>query len=164
MNTSIITVEDPVEYLIDGIAQCSIDPKINLTFEESLKHVVRQDPDIIVIGEIRDRFSAETCIQASLTGHKVLSTFHTEDSIGGLIRLLNMNIEAFLISSTVICVVAQRLLRKVCPNCAERLCAPTCGYPSARLHRKRHKRSQFQSRTRVFRVPFHRLQGTGGRI
>ncbi len=119
VNTSIITVEDPVELVIEGIAQCSIDPKINLTFEESLKHVVRQDPDIIVVGEIRDRFSAETCIQASLTGHKVLSTFHTEDSIGGLIRLLNMNIEAFLISSTVICVVAQRLLRKICPNCAE---------------------------------------------
>ena len=119
MDTSIITVEDPVEYLIDGIAQCSIDPKINLTFEESLKSVVRQDPDIIVIGEIRDRFSAETCIRASLTGHKVISTFHTEDSIGALIRLLNMNIEAFLISSTVICVVAQRLLRKVCSRCAE---------------------------------------------
>jgi len=119
VNTSIITVEDPVEYLIDGIAQCSIDPKINLTFEESLKHVVRQDPDIIVIGEIRDSFSAETCIQASLTGHKVLSTFHTEDSIGALIRLLNMDIEAFLIASTVVCVVAQRLLRKVCPHCSE---------------------------------------------
>ncbi len=119
MDTSIITVEDPVEYLIDGIAQCSIDSKIGLTFEESLKSVVRQDPDIIVIGEIRDRFSAETCIQASLTGHKVLSTFHTEDSIGGLIRLLNMNIEAFLISSTVVGVVAQRLLRRVCSRCAE---------------------------------------------
>ena len=119
VDTSIITVEDPVELVIEGIAQCSIDPKINLTFEESLKHVVRQDPDIIVVGEIRDRFSAETCIQASLTGHKVLSTFHTEDSVGGLIRLLNMNIEAFLISSTVVCVLAQRLLRKVCPSCAE---------------------------------------------
>src|SRR5208337_5119891 len=119
VDTSIITVEDPVELVMDGIAQCSIDPKINLTFEESLKHVVRQDPDIIVVGEIRDSFSAETCIQASLTGHKVLSTFHTEDSVGGLIRLLNMNIEAFLISSTVVCVIAQRLLRKVCPNCSE---------------------------------------------
>lgn len=119
VNTCIVTVEDPVEYLLDGIAQCSIDPKINLTFEESLRHVVRQDPDIIVIGEIRDQFSAETCIQASLTGHKVLSTFHTEDSIGALIRLLNMNIEPFLISSTVVGVIAQRLLRKVCPNCAE---------------------------------------------
>ena len=119
VNTSIITVEDPVELVIEGIAQCSVDPQINLTFEESLKHVVRQDPDVIAVGEIRDRFSAETCIQASLTGHKVLSTFHSEDSIGGLIRLLNMNIEAILISSTVICVIAQRLLRKICPNCAE---------------------------------------------
>jgi type IV pilus assembly protein PilB len=119
VNTCIVTVEDPVEYLIDGIAQCSIDPKINLTFEESLRHVVRQDPDVVVIGEVRDSFSAETCIQASLTGHKVLSTFHTEDSIGALVRLLNMNIEPFLVSSTVICVVAQRLLRRVCPSCAE---------------------------------------------
>lgn len=118
-DTCIITVEDPVEYVINGIAQCSIDPRINLTFDETLRHIVRQDPDIIVVGEIRDQFSAETCIQASLTGHKVLSTFHTEDSIGGLIRLLNMNIEAFLISSTVICVVAQRLLRKICPKCRE---------------------------------------------
>ncbi len=119
VSTSIITVEDPVEYRIDGVAQCSIDPKTNLTFEESLRHVVRQDPDIIAIGEIRDRFAAETCIQASLTGHKVLSTFHAGDSIGGLIRLLNMNMEAFQISSTVICVIAQRLLRRVCHNCAE---------------------------------------------
>lgn len=118
-DTNIVTVEDPVEYVLDGIAQCSVDPKINLTFEESLKHIVRQDPDVIVVGEVRDQFSAETCIQASLTGHKVLTTFHTEDSIGGLIRLLNMNIEAFLISSTVVCVVAQRLLRRVCSQCAE---------------------------------------------
>ncbi len=118
-NTSIITAEDPVEYVIEGIAQCSINPKINLTFEETLRHIVRQDPDIIVLGEIRDRFSADTAIQAALTGHKVLTTFHTEDSIGGLLRLLNMEIEAFLISSTVVSVVAQRLLRRVCPDCAE---------------------------------------------
>lgn len=119
LETSIVTVEDPVEYIIDGIAQCSINPKINLTFEESLKAIVRQDPDVIVVGEIRDSFSAETCIQASLTGHKVLATFHTEDSVGALIRLLNMNIEPFLISSTVVSVVAQRLLRRVCPQCEE---------------------------------------------
>jgi type IV pilus assembly protein PilB len=81
--------------------------------------MVRQDPDIMVIGEIRDQFSAETAIQAALTGHKVLTTFHTEDSIGGLLRLLNMNIEAFLISSTVVSVVAQRLVRRLCPHCAE---------------------------------------------
>ncbi len=116
---SIITAEDPVEYLIDGIGQCSINPKINLTFEETLKHMLRQDPDVIVLGEVRDRFSAETAIQAALTGHKVLTTFHTEDSIGGLLRLMNMEIETFLISSTVVSVLAQRLLRRVCPNCAK---------------------------------------------
>ena len=119
INTSIITAEDPVEYVIDGINQCSINPKINLTYEETLRHIVRQDPDVIVIGEIRDRFSADTAIQAALTGHKVLTTFHTEDSIGGLLRLLHMDIEAFLISSTVVSVLAQRLLRRVCPHCRE---------------------------------------------
>lgn len=115
---SIITAEEPVEYVMDGIAQCSIDPKINLTFEETLRHIVRQDPDVIVIGEIRDLSSAEMAMQSALTGHKVLSTFHTEDSIGGLIRLLNMDIAPFLISSTVVSVLAQRLLRRVCPSCA----------------------------------------------
>ena len=119
VNTSIITAEDPVEIVIEGISQCSINSKIGVTFEETLRHIVRQDPDVIVLGEIRDHFSAETAIQAALTGHKVLTTFHTEDSIGGLIRLMNMEIEAFLISSTVVCVVAQRLLRRICPDCAE---------------------------------------------
>jgi type IV pilus assembly protein PilB len=116
--TSIITAEDPVEYIIDGIAQCSINPTINLTYEEALRHIVRQDPDVIVIGEIRDNFSAQIAVQAALTGHKVLTTFHTEDSIGGIVRLLNMDIEAFLISSTVVSVVAQRLVRKVCSKCS----------------------------------------------
>jgi len=115
--TSIITAEEPVEYVIEGVSQCSINPKIDLTFEETLRHIVRQDPDVIVIGEIRDSYSAEVAVQAALTGHKVLTTFHTEDSIGGLIRLLNMDIDAFMISSTVVCVLAQRLLRKVCPAC-----------------------------------------------
>jgi len=118
-NTSIITAEDPVEYVIEGINQCSINTKIGVTYEETLRHIVRQDPDVIVIGEIRDKFSADTAIQAALTGHKVLTTFHTEDSIGGLLRLLHMDIEAFLISSTVVCVVAQRLLRRVCTRCGE---------------------------------------------
>jgi len=118
-NCSIITAEDPVEYVIDGVAQCSINPKINVTFEETLKHIVRQDPDIIVIGEIRDKFSAEMAIEAALTGHQVLTTFHTEDSTGALIRLLDMEIEAFLIASTVVSVLAQRLVRKVCPACKE---------------------------------------------
>lgn len=116
--TSIITAEDPVEFQVDGITQCSVNPKLGRTFEESLRHVVRQDPDIIVLGEIRDSSSADSAIQAALTGHKVLTTFHTEDAIGGLLRLMNMNIEAFLISSTVVCVIAQRLLRRVCPECS----------------------------------------------
>ena len=114
---SIITAEEPVEYVIDGVSQCSINPKIGLTYEETLRHILRQDPDVIVIGEIRDNFSAEVSVQAALTGHKVLTTFHTEDSVGGLIRLLNMNIEAFMIASTVVSVMSQRLLRKVCPFC-----------------------------------------------
>jgi type IV pilus assembly protein PilB len=115
---TIITAEDPVEYKINGIAQCSIKTDIGRTFEETLKHIVRQDPDVVVIGEIRDVFSAQTCIQTALTGHKVLTTFHTEDSIGALVRLLNMQIEPFLVSSTVVCVLAQRLLRRVCEDCA----------------------------------------------
>jgi len=119
LNTSIVTAEDPVEFVIEGVSQCSINAKIGVTFEETLRHIVRQDPDIIVLGEIRDNFSAETAIQAALTGHKVLTTFHTEDSIGGLLRLMNMQIESFLISSTVVCVVAQRLLRLVCNECGE---------------------------------------------
>ncbi len=116
-DVSIVTAEEPVEYMVDGIAQCSIDPKINLTFNETLRHIVRQDPDVVVIGEIRDTFSAQVAVQAALTGHKVLTTFHTEDSIGGLVRLINMEVDVFLISSTVVCVLAQRLLRKVCPAC-----------------------------------------------
>lgn len=115
----ITTVEDPVEYIIEGIAQCSLNPKIDVTFETTLPHILRQDPDVIVLGEIRDRFSADAAIQAALTGHKVLTTFHTEDTIGGLLRLMNMDIETFMISSTVVSVLAQRLLRRVCAHCAE---------------------------------------------
>jgi type IV pilus assembly protein PilB len=118
-STAVITAEDPAEYVIDGVAQCSLNAELGVTYEESLRHIVRQDPDVIVIGEIRDTFSASAAIQAALTGHKVLSTFHTEDTIGGLVRLLNMEIEAFLISSTVVSVLAQRLLRRVCDNCAQ---------------------------------------------
>ncbi|MES2604276.1 MAG: ATPase, T2SS/T4P/T4SS family [Pseudomonadota bacterium] len=117
-DTSIITAEEPVEYVIDGVTQCSLNPKIDMTFAETLRHMVRQDPDVIVLGEIRDHESAEAAIQSALTGHKVLTTFHTEDTIGGLLRLMNMNIETFLISSTVVSVLAQRLLKRVCPYCS----------------------------------------------
>jgi len=117
LEVSIITAEEPVEYVINGISQCSINPKIGLNFTETLRHIVRQDPDIIVMGEVRDTFSAETAIQAALTGHLVLTTFHTEDTVGGVLRLLNMGIEAFLIASTVTCLLAQRLLRRICLHC-----------------------------------------------
>lgn len=118
-STKIITLEDPVEYVVNGIMQCSVDVKAGRNFEDSLKAIVRQDPDIIVLGEIRDQMSAEVAVQAALTGHKVLTTFHTEDSIGGLLRLMNMGIESFLISSTVVSILAQRLIRTICPDCRQ---------------------------------------------
>ena len=113
----IITCEDPVEYVIEGITQCSVANRPGLTFVDSLKAIVRQDPDVILIGEVRDRDSADMAIQSALTGHKVLTTFHTEDSVGALVRLMDMNIETFLIASTITGVIAQRLLRRVCPHC-----------------------------------------------
>mgnify|MGYP000191490946 CR=1 FL=1 len=116
---SIITAEDPVEYQVEGISQCSLNIKIGVDYKSTLPAMVRQDPDVIVLGEIRDNFSAEAAIQAALTGHKVLTTFHTEDTIGSLLRLMNMNIETFLISSTLVSVLAQRLLRKICDHCSE---------------------------------------------
>jgi len=117
--TKIITVEDPVEYIVPGIMQCSIDATAGRSFEQSLKAMMRQDPDIIVMGEVRDRASAQVAVQAALTGHKVLTTFHTEDSIGGLLRLIDMGIETFLISSTVVSILAQRLIRTICPECRQ---------------------------------------------
>ncbi len=114
----IITAEDPVEFTIEGIVQCAINEKVGRSFSMTLREIVRQDPDIIVMGEIRDKETAEVAIQAALTGHKVYSTFHTEDTIGGLLRLIDMDIETFLISSTVISIIAQRLLRRICPKCA----------------------------------------------
>ena len=117
--TKIITLEDPVEYVVDGIMQCSVDKRAGRSFEDSLKAVVRQDPDIIVLGEVRDRNSAQVAVQAALTGHKVLTTFHTEDSIGGLLRLIDMGVETFLISSTVVSILAQRLIRTICPDCRQ---------------------------------------------
>ncbi len=118
-NIKIITLEDPVEFAIDGIMQCSVDVKAGRDFNASLKAVMRQDPDIIVLGEIRDKTSAQVAVQAALTGHKVLTTFHTEDSIGGLLRLIDMGIETFLISSTVVSILAQRLARTICPDCRQ---------------------------------------------
>jgi type IV pilus assembly protein PilB len=118
MEISIITIEDPVAYVIDGISQCAVNTKNNLSFEDAIKHMAKQDPDIIVIGEIMDAFSAKAAVQSALTGHKVFATFQAEDSMSGLFRLSNMGIDGVLIASTVSCVVSQRLLRRVCAHCA----------------------------------------------
>ncbi|MFA7382162.1 MAG: ATPase, T2SS/T4P/T4SS family [Desulfurivibrionaceae bacterium] len=117
VDKNIITVEDPVEYDLLGINQVQVNPKAELTFASALRSILRQDPDIIMIGEIRDTETAEIAIQAALTGHLVLSTLHTNDSAGAITRLIDMGIQPFLIASAVGLVVAQRLLRMLCPNC-----------------------------------------------
>ncbi len=115
--TNIITVEDPVEYKIGGISQMNVNPRIELDFAKGLRHILRQDPDVIMIGEIRDRETAEIAIQASLTGHLVLSTLHTNDAPSALTRLADMGIEPYLLASSILGVLAQRLVRQICPSC-----------------------------------------------
>ena len=114
---AIITVEDPVEYIIEGVVQGQLNPQLGHTYVDFLKSMMRQDPDVIMVGEIRDSTAAHAVIQAALTGHKVLSTFHTDDTTGALLRLMDMGIDTFLISSTVVSVVAQRLVRLLCKHC-----------------------------------------------
>ncbi len=116
---NIITVEDPIEYRISGIGQVQINPKIDLTFASGLRSIVRQDPDVILVGEIRDTETAEIAIQSALTGHLVFSTLHTNDSAGAITRLRDMGIEPFLIASSVNAILAQRLVRIICPHCKE---------------------------------------------
>ncbi len=116
---NIITIEDPVEYQLKGIGQIQVNPKINLTFAAGLRSVLRQDPDVILVGEIRDSETAEIAIQAALTGHLVFSTLHTNDAAGAVTRLIDMKIEPFLISSSVMAILAQRLVRVLCTECRE---------------------------------------------
>ncbi|MFP2958955.1 type II secretion system ATPase GspE [Myxococcus sp. 1LA] len=114
---NILTVEDPVEYQLKGIGQMAISPKIGLTFAQGLRSFLRQDPDVIMVGEIRDKETAEIAIQASLTGHLVLSTVHTNDAAGAVTRLVDMGVEPFLVASSLTGILAQRLVRRVCPDC-----------------------------------------------
>jgi len=116
---NIITIEDPVEYQIKGISQIQVNPKINLTFANGLRSIVRQDPDVILVGEIRDRETAEIAVQSALTGHLVFSTLHTNDSASAITRLVDIGVEPFLISSSVLAVVAQRLIRVLCRDCEQ---------------------------------------------
>jgi general secretion pathway protein E/type IV pilus assembly protein PilB len=118
-DNKIITTEDPVEYQLEGINQIQVHPKIGLTFAHSLRSILRHDPDVILVGEIRDLETAENAIQASLTGHLVFSTLHTNDAAGAYTRMMDMGVESFLVSSTVEAVMAQRLVRRLCKECKE---------------------------------------------
>lgn len=123
-NENIITLEDPVEYRLAGINQVQINPKAGLTFASGLRSVLRQDPNIMLVGEIRDSETADIAIRAALTGHLVFSTLHTNDAAGTITRLLDMDVEPFLVASSVLGVVAQRLVRKICPECKENYTLP----------------------------------------
>lgn len=116
---NIITIEDPVEYQIEGIGQIQVNPKIDLTFSNGLRSIVRQDPDVILVGEVRDLETAEIAIQSALTGHMVFSTLHTNDAASSVTRLMDMGIEPFLVTSSVTAILAQRLVRVICPHCRE---------------------------------------------
>ena len=117
---NILTVEDPIEYHLPGIGQTPVNPKVDMTFARGLRAILRQDPDVVMVGEIRDHETAEIAVQASLTGHLVLSTLHTNSAVGAVTRLLDMGIDAYLLASSLAGVLAQRLLRTLCPHCKER--------------------------------------------
>jgi len=116
---NVLTVEDPVEYAIDGVGQTQVNAKVGLTFAAGLRAILRQDPDVVMVGEIRDQETAEIAVQASLTGHLVLSTVHTNDAVGAITRMRDMKVERFLLASTLRAVIAQRLVRRLCPDCRE---------------------------------------------
>jgi general secretion pathway protein E len=116
-HTNIVTVEDPIEYDLDGVGQTQVNPRIELTFARALRAILRQDPDVVMIGEIRDLETAQIAVQASLTGHLVLATLHTNDAVGAVTRLVDMGIEPFLVASSLRGVLAQRLVRRLCAAC-----------------------------------------------
>ncbi|SET56896.1 type II secretion system ATPase GspE [Stigmatella erecta] len=144
---NILTVEDPVEYQLKGIGQMAISPKIGLTFAQGLRSFLRQDPDVIMVGEIRDKETAEIAIQASLTGHLVLSTVHTNDAAGAVTRLVDMGVEPFLVASSLTAILAQRLVRRVCPDCR----VPT-STDDVELKELAHTRASFKERYGVDRI------------
>jgi general secretion pathway protein E len=121
VHRNIMTVEDPIEYYLVGISQTQVNPKVDLTFARGLRAILRQDPDVVMVGEIRDRETAEMAVQASLTGHLVLSTLHTNSTVGAITRLRDMGVEPFLLSATLIGVIAQRLVRQLCGECKKRM-------------------------------------------
>ena len=118
-NRNVLTIEDPIEYQLEGISQTQVSPKKGLTFASGLRSILRQDPDIIMVGEIRDRETAEMAVQSSLTGHFVFSTLHTNDAASAVTRMLDLGIEPYLVASSLTGVLAQRLVRRVCPDCRD---------------------------------------------
>ncbi len=120
----IITIEEPVEYRLPGVSQIDVKPEIDLTFAKGLRHILRQDPNVVMVGEIRDVETADIAIRAAMTGHLVFSTLHTNDAVGGITRLLDMDVEPFLLASVVKAFIAQRLVRTICPDCAETVAYP----------------------------------------
>jgi len=161
---NIMTVEDPVEYDLDGIGQMQVNAKIGLTFAQGLRSMLRQDPDVVLVGEIRDFETAEIAVQASLTGHLVLSTLHTNTAIGAVTRLMDMGVEPFLISSSLLGVLAQRLVRCLCPHCrqpravseTERALLEQAGGPVGEIFRPvgcdRCNNSGYKGRTGIFEL------------
>ncbi len=121
---NILTVEDPIEYYLDGIGQTQVNNKVEMTFAKGLRAILRQDPDVVMVGEIRDKETAEIAVQASLTGHLVLSTLHTNTAVGAITRLRDMGVEPFLLASSLVGVIAQRLVRKLCPSCRQAVSVP----------------------------------------
>ena len=136
---NILTVEDPVEYILDGIGQIQVNPKIQLDFAKALRSFLRQDPDVIMVGEVRDEETARIAIQAALTGHLVFSTLHTNDSASALTRLVDMGIEPYLLTSSITAILAQRLVRRICPHCREIYEPDAVREEAARRIRKRWK-------------------------
>ncbi|NWE79597.1 type II secretion system ATPase GspE [Pseudomonas yamanorum] len=123
---NILTVEDPIEYHLPGVGQMPVNPKVDMTFARGLRAILRQDPDVVMVGEIRDRETAEIAVQASLTGHLVLSTLHTNSAVGAVTRLVDMGVDAYLLASSLVGILAQRLLRALCPHCKAAGIADAC--------------------------------------
>ncbi len=158
-STKLITAEDPVEYDIDGIVQCQIKPEIELTFARILRSMLRQDPDTVLIGEIRDKETAEIAVQASLTGHLVFSTLHTNDAPSAIARMLDLGLEPFLVTATLEGIIAQRLVRKICNNCKSDYVPTEEQLMELELRSRRCRGQKFLVWQRMRKLQQHRLQG-----
>ena len=146
---NIITIEDPVEYQLEGVTQVQVNPKAGLTFANGLRAMMRADPDIIMVGEIRDRETAQIAVEAALTGHLVLSTLHTNDAPTAITRLIEMGIEPFLVASAIDCVVAQRLARTLCHHCKARTILPAASCATTASSRRTTSRPTSPSAARA---------------